>query len=262
MLARSRPSSRALSRTGRDARGGRTSLPAPCAQPRRSPFTARRPCPARSPSGPRARHRSIWSILHRTVLLLGPLLGFDGRRIRQFLVQAHIEFFARDFGRKQTRGNVGRLVCRIKPVPSGIRARTSPRHLHHPSPFNAEIMNTSLNTPVCVQLLRQRQQLRPLDRVHLVEHQRRLACRTLSSPRRSMACRARRDPRDRSPARRIDDDEHRIGIARAGPGRFYHGAIELAPRSEDPGRVDEHDLRDRPGSRHRAPACASSALSA
>jgi len=52
---------------------------------------------------------------HGAVLAILPVFGFDGQLVRQFLVQAQCEFFARDLGGDHAQWQVGDLVFGIMP---------------------------------------------------------------------------------------------------------------------------------------------------
>ena len=105
-----------------------------------------------------------------------------------------------------------------------------------PSPLSAEIMKVSLNWDALVALARQLEQALLLDAVDLVQHQHQ----------RLRACPSSlvQDALDLlvQPLGRIDQQGDDVGIAGAAPGRVDHGPVEAAARSEDAGRIDEHQL--------------------
>ena len=105
-------------------------------------------------------------------------------------------------------------------------------------------MNTCSNTPVVIQRSDQRQQIGGLHGVDLVEHAARPCAVVFFSPSTMASVSRAAGPFGlRGKIGGIDDQQHRIGIARAGPGGIDHGAVEPAARLEDARRIHEHDLR-------------------
>ena len=113
-----------------------------------------------------------------------------------------------------------------------------------PSPVAALTMKVSRESRQRVQLRGQRQQ-RAARSVDLVEHQ---PGAPAAVARGARQCRARRGQAGAG----IDQEQHQIGILRAGPGGAHHGAVEPAARAEDAGRVHQQNLGARRASGCRA----------
>ena len=109
-------------------------------------------------------------------------------------------------------------------------------------------MKVASNLARCVRGLRQRQQLRLLHQIDLVEdqHLRLPDLGELLQHRFGLVVEAR-----------LGVDQHRddVGVVRAAPGGRHHGAVEPPLRRENPRRVDEDELRaalDRDAAHQRA----------
>ena len=96
-------------------------------------------------------------------------------------------------------------------------------------------MKVASNLRRVVRRLRQRQQLRLLDQIDLVEdqHLRLPDLFELLQQRLGVVVEAR-----------LGVDQHRddVGVVRAAPGGRHHGAVEPPPRRENSRRVEEHEL--------------------
>ena len=155
---------------------------------------------------------------------------------------------ARDLGGEEPQGRVGDLVGGIEP---GAGRHGAGQHLQeplHPVAAQGREHEGVVEGEPRVGRLGEFQQRLDRHGVDLVQHQEapRLAFRHAAQDGVVLGVEA---------AAGVDQQRHGVRVARPAPGGLHHGAVETAPRREDPGRVDEDHLgvaphRDAP---HRRP---------
>ena len=175
----------------------------------------------------RDRHRAVGAFL--------PVFGLDGDGVGQFLMQAQEDLLARDLGRQHAARHVGDLFRGIEPGSFGDEGREPRLQVHHAIAGGRRDHEDLVRDAGFVDLGGKFQKTLALDQIDLVERHDRLSSGLLETG---------DDARlvGSEPALGIDQEDDKVGILGAAPGGRNHGALEATTGTEDPRRVDEHEL--------------------
>ncbi len=168
-----------------------------------------------------------------------PALGFHGERIRQLLAELAEEGLAGHFGGDQPLGHIGELVLGVMPGPRRNGLGKMVAEIADPVAFHGRNHEGVGEKAGLVQLLDQREELRPRHQVDLVDGEDRRSIAGFQAV--DDARRVRIDTvTDR--ARGIDQKHDQVRIAGALPGAGDHGALQAPLGREDARRIDEDEL--------------------
>ena len=171
------------------------------------------------------------------VLLLHPAVGLDRGAVGQLVVQALVDFLARDLGGEEAQRGVRDLILRVKPG-SGRHMRGQP--VHHALGAGAGERREHehrLEGRALGQRGADRQEpVLVLQEVDLVQDEENRLADLLDAGDQFGRLR-------RVMLRDVDEQPDKIGVGRPAPGGGHHGAVEPALGAEQAGRIDEHDLR-------------------
>ncbi len=181
--------------------------------------------------------------LHRAVRPIFPLFGFHRGGVGQLVMQTQVNLLARHFRGQQAGGNVGGLVFRIMPGAFG-HARLDPLHQRVEAiALEGRDQKNILEQAFGAELLHQRQKIRALHAVDLVQHQGGLLALAFLQPGDDgvgVTSAQRRRVGDEIGG--VHHQQNRIGLARAAPGGADHGAVQPSARPENARRVHQDDL--------------------
>ena len=162
--------------------------------------------------------------------------GFHGGVVGHFLVDLQEDLFADDFGGEQAVGQVGEVVVGVEVRAGGHGGGEGLGELLHAVAGGGADHVGVLEGGERVQRGGERQQAGRGDEVDLVEHEPGAAGAAGEA-----GCDLAHAFGEAGAG--VDQQQHEVGVLRAGPGGVDHGAVQAPAGPEDAGGVHQQDLR-------------------